>query len=167
MKRAGWSLLLLSTCVLPGVLSAQVMDEKSRSERLAGIGAVLEPGGASVDMTGVADPFYAERANVGAKAASASGGAASTEALSDEAALAAAADALRPTGVMVGASKRFIVSSAGGLYEVGKAVRINLPGGVREVIVDSADGDGYALRMGHTRLARKYVDDSGGGRGAK
>jgi hypothetical protein len=166
MKRAGWSLLLLSTCVLPGVLSAQVMDEKSRAERLAEIGSVLEPGGPSADASGVADPFYAERAGVGAKAASASG-AASTEALSDESALAAAADVLRPTGVMVGASKRFIVSSAGDLYEVGKTVRVNLPGGVREVIVDSADGDGYALRLGHARLARKYADDSGGGKSAK
>ena len=166
MKRAGWSLLLLSTCVLPGVLSAQVMDEKSRAERLAEIGAVVEPGSSSADAAGVADPFYAERTSVGARAASASG-AAAQESLSDEAALAAAADVLRPTGVMVGASKRYVVSSAGDLYEVGKVVRINLPGGVREVIVDSADGDGYALRLGHTRLARKYADDSGGGRGAK
>lgn len=166
MKAAGATAISLTALVLlPGFLSAQVMETKTREKRLSEIAAVVTHNSEELPaaMKDVEDPFFPARGMLSGKApGSFAGGAAQTGGeLAPDAVLAAVADLLRPSGLMMGSSRRFIVSSLGDLYEVGKTVRITLPDGVHDILVESADSEGYVLRCGGARLSRKFVDDSG------
>lgn len=154
---------LVALAALPGLLSAQVMETKIRERRLAEIDSVvtLRPEELATAMKDVEDPFFPARAVLSGKAPSTSTNASLAGEMAADDVLAGVADLLRPTGLMMGASRRFIVSSLGDLYEVGKTVRVTLPDGVHDILVESADSEGYVLRFAGARLSRKFVDDSG------
>jgi hypothetical protein len=168
MKATDVTIISLAALALfPGVLSSQVMEPTMRDTRLTEIASVitLRSDELPAALKDVEDPFFPSRSMLSGKAPGsfAGGTAQSGGALAPDAVLTGVADLLRPSGLMMGASRRFIVSSLGDLYEVGKTVRITLPDGVHDIVVESADSEGYVLRCGGARLSRKFVDDSSSG----
>jgi hypothetical protein len=161
--------VLFALAALPSFVAAQVMDEKARQSKLDAIARVAEPakGELAECLNGADDPFFTSRIKSSGQTASGRGANDQAGDLSPDAILEGAAALLRPTGIMMGATRRFVVSAQGDLYEVGKTVRVTLADGPHAVTIVSADSEGYVLKCGTATISKKYDDNSGGDKPAK
>lgn len=163
--------LMIALAAFPAFSGAQVMEEGARRTRLDQVAAVVDHDSGAMDaaLTDLEDPFFSSRvALTGAKASgvtAAAGSDAQQGDLSPEGVLDGAAKLLGPTGLMMAGNRRFIVSSMGELYEVGKPVHVALADGPHDIVIESADNETFVLRLGAITITRKFVDNSGSAAG--
>jgi len=162
MKSRIFTLAALTAAVslLPAAGGAQVVSDKARQNRLEDLARVLDA--APIDYEAILkdcrDPFYPvdtrsfktvdQKENVGAV----------SEVVDYGRVFAVAASSIRATGTMSRAGRQMIVGSGGDLFDVGSKQDVEMDSVIYEVLIQSADQNGYTLSIEAESVTIPYAD---------
>lgn len=159
---------LAAALALAAPVAAQnvVSQPEKRESMLAEVEALLQP--ERVDLAAAtvsrSSPFSAVTAVVAASdSVAADSERVVVSRLSDEVALEAAARSFRPSGSIIGSSRRILRLANGEMMDEGAHFTATIRGSRYDVQVERVSVDGYVLRLGEARLERNFLDPSSGG----